>query len=88
MSQPTDAELQEFWDESIAKWKAGLAEHPLAHHPLAVRCDGAEGCYTVAPIRILPDYTKRYCPDHLPTETEAQQIRQRARKASGSNELR
>jgi hypothetical protein len=68
MSQPTDAQLQQFWDEAIARWKAGR-EHPLARHPLAVRCDGAEGCYTVAPIRDLssPDcYKKRYCVDHLP----------------------
>jgi hypothetical protein len=47
-------------------------EHPLAGHPLAVRCDGYSGCYTVAPIRILPDYSKRYCADHLPKPQMAQ----------------
>ena len=72
VSQPTDAELQKCWDTALAKWKAGECEHPLAHHPHAVRCDGAEGCFTVAPIRDLsaPDcYSKRYCPDHLPKRT-------------------
>jgi len=64
----SDEELQKYWDDAIAKWKAG-GEHPLAHHPYAVRCDGAEGCYTTAPIRCLwsPDcYSKRYCFEHLP----------------------
>ena len=55
----------------MAKWKAG-GEHPLARHPLAVRCDGYSGCFTVAPIRILPDYSKRYCFNHLPTKPEGE----------------
>jgi hypothetical protein len=77
-NKPSDAELQKFWDDAISKWKAG-GEHPLACHPLAVRCDGMEGCWTVAPIRILPDYSKRYCSDHLPTEEEANAIRRQVR---------
>lgn len=64
---PTNEELQKYWDDAIARWKSG-GEHPLAKHPLAVRCDGYPGCYTIAPIRILPDYAKRYCFEHLPTE--------------------
>src|SRR5579862_6992966 len=63
-----DAERRKNWDDAILKWKAG-GEHPLRHHPHAVRCDGADGCYTVAPVRDLADpdcYKKRYCADHLP----------------------
>jgi len=65
---PSEAELQEFWDEAIARYRAG-GEHPLARHPNAVRCDGAKDCWTVAPIRdlSLPNpYAKRYCFEHLP----------------------
>ena len=57
-------ELQKYWDDPLTKWKAG-GEHPLARHPLAVRCDGHSGCFTVAPVRILPNYSKRYCSAHL-----------------------
>lgn len=67
-SEPTPDELQKSWDDAMAKWKAG-GEHPLARHPHAVRCDGVEGCWTVAPIRDLstPDcYSKKYCGEHLP----------------------
>jgi hypothetical protein len=65
---PTDAELQKFWNDFVAKWTA-CDEHPLARHPHAVKCDGAEGCWTVAPIRDLSDpncFKKRYCHEHLP----------------------
>ena len=61
----TDDELRAHRDGAIALWRAGK-EHPLARHPLAVRCDGFPGCYTVAPIRVLPNYAKKYCADHRP----------------------
>jgi len=65
---PTDTQLEAYWDWAIARWKAGETEHPLAHHPLAVKCDGFPGCFTVAPIQILPNHSKRYCADHLPQD--------------------
>jgi hypothetical protein len=64
------SELQAFYDEAIRRWQAGEAPHPLAGHPLAVPCDGAEGCYTLAPIRDLSQPTKRYCWLHLPKQDE------------------
>lgn len=65
-TEPTDEELQAFADEAIRRWQAGEAPHPLEGHPLAVRCDGAEGCWTVAPIRDLRNPGKKYCYLHLP----------------------
>jgi hypothetical protein len=63
----SDKELQSRWEAAISRWKAG-GKHPLAQHPHAVRCDGFPGCYTVAPIRVLPDYSKRYCFQHVPPD--------------------
>src|SRR4029077_3516434 len=57
--------LQKYWGDALTKWRAD-GEHSLARHPLAVRCDGHSGCYEVAPVRILPNYSKRYCSAHLP----------------------
>jgi hypothetical protein len=64
---PTDAEIAAYWDKQIAAWKAGLRDHPLAQHPLAVPCKGHPGCFTVAPVRIYPS-GKTYCCEHAPAE--------------------
>ena len=61
---------QQAWNDAMLEWLAG-GEHPLAHHPLAVPCDGKEGCFTVAPIRDASIPKKRYCGWHLPTKPKS-----------------
>jgi hypothetical protein len=50
---------------AIAKFESGESEHPLKNHKLAVKCHGRDGCFTVAPITVIPGH-KRYCAQHVP----------------------
>jgi hypothetical protein len=69
MTEPTDAELQAYWDAAMEKFRAG-GPHPLANHPGRKKCAGHPRCWTVAGLFFMPDWCKRYCFEHLPKEKE------------------